>query len=227
MTMISLNQTMAILTRDLRLSIRSGGGWFHALLFFGLVAGLSGLLFGPELSTLSRAAPAVVWLAAALAVQFAVVDIFQGDLAEGFLHSVAAEEGNFLSYYIAKVLLVLVTVGAPLVLATPVVLGMYGVGGAEIGAAVALVLIGVPALISLAVFTSAVATGLRSGGMLAMAVAAPFLAPVLIFGALAVKAAWAGGVLWTPEALILAALTLALTGVMPWFTISALRAALE
>ena len=212
MTMISLNQTMAILTRDLRLSIRSGGGWFHALLFFGLVAGLSGLLFGPELSTLSRAAPAVVWLAAALAVQFAVVDIFHGDLAEGFLHSVAAEEGNFL-FVLYREGFVGARHGRRAACARHARRSWnvrrwrrrdWRGGGAS------------PDRCASAHLACGVHKRGGDGATLRRHVGhggcgAVSRAPVLIFGALAVKAAWAGGVLWTPEALILAALTLALT----------------
>ncbi|MEM9494732.1 MAG: heme exporter protein CcmB [Pseudomonadota bacterium] len=216
----------AILVRDVKVALRSGGGWFHALLFYGLFAGLSALAFGPELSALSEAAPAVIWLAAALAVQFAVADIFARDVADGFLYAISAEEESLFGYYAAKASFVAAAIAAPVVLATPLVMAMFGAGPGSITGA-AMLAIGLPGLIFLSLFTAAIAAGLQAGGMLAIAISAPLVAPVLIFGVIATEKLLASQVFWSPEAMFLAALTLILGAAMPLFTIAALRAALE
>jgi len=220
-------QTRAILARDLKIAFRSGGGWFYALLFYAVFAVLAGLAFGPELTALKRAAPGVIWLAAAIAVQFSVADVFNGDIRDGFLHAFAAEEESLFPYILAKFVFVMATVAAPLILAAPVVLVMYGVDfGMAIGAALIL-LTGLPGVILLSLFTAGLAAGLRAGGMLAMVVSAPVIMPILIFGVLAAKKFLMSGVFWSPETFVLAALTLLLGALTPPFMILVLRAALE
>ena len=216
-----------LLSRDIKTSFRSGGGWFYALLFYAIFAGLAGLTIGPSLNALSASAPALIWLAAAFAIQFSVADIFDGDVREGFLRVYTAEHDSLAPYIGAKFLLLAITVLAPMIVATPVILIMFGVQGGDATRAALLLTVGAPALLLGSLFAAALAAGLRAGGMLAMVISAPLIAPVLIFGALATKKLLAGEAFWSPEALLLAALALFLGAVTPMFSILALRAGLE
>ena len=102
------------------------------------------------------------------------------------------------------------------------------VDGFAQGAGAALILgVGAPALVFIAVLTSALSAGLRAGGLLAMIIAAPFTAPVLVFGVTAAKAFLAGAGLFGPETLILGALSLFMAAATPVFAIAALRVSLE
>lgn len=219
--------TGAVFDRDFAVARRSGGGWFYALLFFGVFSALAGIAIGPELSALKPAAPAVIWLGAAFAVLLVVADIFEGDFRDGFLRAFAAEQESLVSYFAAKFLLVFATAAAPMIIAAPLILTMFGVGPEKLAGAAFLLALGLPALVLTAMFASALAAGLRAGGMLAVVVAAPFLAPPLIFGALSVEAYIANSVLWSPEALILTALSLFMAALSPVFSIMALRLGLE
>ncbi len=217
----------AILTRDLALAFRSGGGWFYALFFFAVFTALAGIAFGPSLTALAAAAPAAIWLAAALAIQFAAADLFESDLGDGSLRVFAAEQKSLLPYWATKAGLLALTAAAPMIVAAPFFLTMLGVPfGRGIGLAF-LLLLGAPALVFIAVLTAALSAGLRAGGLLAMVIAAPFAAPVLVFGVMAAKAFLLGGVLVSPEALILAALSLFMAATTPAFAIAALRVSLE
>lgn len=216
-----------IFSRDLALAFRSGGGWFYALFFFAVFTVLSGIAFGPSLTALAAAAPAAVWLAAALAIQFAAADLFDSDMQDGSLRALAAEQGGLFPYVIAKTALLAATAAAPMIAAAPFFLTILGVSFVE-GLSVSLILaIGAPALIFIAVLTAALSAGLRAGGLLAMVIAAPFAAPVLVFGVSAAKAVLAGGGLAAPETLILGALSLFMAALTPGFTIAALRVSLE
>lgn len=218
---------LAILARDLKLAFRSGGGWFYALFFFAVFTALAGIAFGPSLTSLAAAAPAAIWLAAALAIQFAAADLFENDLADGSLRVLAAEQQGLFPYWGAKAGLLALTAAAPMILAAPFFLTMLGVSfGQGIGLAVIL-LVGAPALVFLALLTAALSAGLRAGGLLAMVLAAPFAAPVLVFGVSAAKAFLAGAGLASPETLILAALSLFMAAATPAFAIAALRVSLE
>ena len=217
----------AVFARDIAIAYRSGGGWFYGLFFFAVFAALAAIAFGPELNALRAAAPAVVWLASALSVQFAVNDLFEDDFRDGSLAVVAAQEESVLPYWAGKTASVAVTAAAPVILATPLVLLFLGVKPG-LGVMTALqIAIGMPAIVFIAVFSSALAVGLRAGGLLAMIIASPFAAPALIFGVSATKALFANQTFMSPEVLILAALSLFMGATTAGFSVLALRLSLE
>ncbi|WDI30864.1 heme exporter protein CcmB [Hyphococcus flavus] len=219
--------TGAILSRDLKVAFRSGGGWFYALFFFAVFTVLAAIAFGPQLSALASAAPAALWLAVALSIQFSAADIFEHDLRDGSLRAFAAEQGGLMPYWLAKALALALTSALPMIIAAPFFMTMLGVPFAHgLGAAVLLV-IGAPGLLFVSLLTAALAGGLRAGGLLATIIAAPFAAPLLIFGVSATKIVFAGNGIGSPETLILGALSLFMAAVTPWFAITALRVSLE
>ena len=223
----SLSFNRALLARDFVIDIRSGGGWFYEILFFDIFATLAGVAIGPELSALAAAAPAILWLAAAFAIQLTVADIFESDFQDGSLRVIAAEQESLFPYLTAKAVLVMLTAVAPLVAASPVILTMFGFAPGQLAGAGLLLVIGAPALALTGLFAAALTAGLRAGGLLAVIIAAPFLAPPLIFGVLSVEAYIASGALWSPETLVLAALSLFMTALAPPFSVAALRLGLE
>ena len=217
----------AVFARDLKVAFRSGGGWFYALFFFAVFAVLAAIAIGPGSSTLVAAAPAVLWLAAAFALQFSAADIFEGDIRDGALRALSAEQASLFPYWLAKVVLLGAIAAAPIAVAAPFVLTMLGVAFEVSLKTIILTAIGFPALILVAVLTAALASGLRAGGLLAMIIAAPFSMPVLVFGVSATNMLFASGVLWSPETLILSALSLFMAAVTPAFAIATLRLSLE
>lgn len=222
-----LGVARAVFARDVKLAFRSGGGWFYALFFFAVFAALSALAIGPERVALAAAAPAVAWLALAFALQFAAVGAFDQDLQDGTLRALAAEQPSLFPYWLAKAGVLCALSLAPMVLAAPFVLTMFGAPfSAGLGAAL-LMAVGAPALALIALLTAALAAGLRAGGLLATVVAAPFAAPVLVFGVSATKILFQSGALWPPESLILGALSLFMAATTPGFAVAALRLSLE
>ena len=217
----------AVFSRDLKLAFRSGGGWFYALFFFAAFAALAAIAIGPELTELAAAAPAVLWLATAFALQFSAADMFENDLRDGTLRAVAAEQESLFPYWAAKAALLAAIAGAPIAAASPFILTMLGVAFGAASKAVILTAIGFVPLILVAIMTAALASGLRAGGLLGAIIAAPFAAPILVFGVSATDVLFTTGVLWSPEALILAALGLFMAVVTPIFAIAALRLSLE
>jgi heme exporter protein B len=196
-------------------------------LFFALFAALAGVAIGPERAPLQSAAPAIVWLAAAFAVEFSVADIFAADERDGSLRALGAEQDSLLAYVLAKAATVAAVTVAPLLLAAPVVFAMFGVAPEKLAGASVLLALGAPALVLIAIFAAALAVGLRAGGLFAALIAAPIVVSPLIFGVLATKIHIASGILWSPEALILTALSLFMGGLTPAFSIFALRFALD
>jgi len=58
---------IALLTRDLRLAIRAGGGFGLGLAFFLIVVILVPFGVGPERALLTQIAPGILWVASLLA----------------------------------------------------------------------------------------------------------------------------------------------------------------
>ena len=76
---------LAILTRELRLSLRHGADTLAALLFFLLVGALFPLAIGPAPETLGRIAPGIVWVCAMLAALLPLDRLFGADFEDGSL----------------------------------------------------------------------------------------------------------------------------------------------
>ena len=75
----------AVLSRDLRLSLRHGADTLAALLFFLVTASLFPLAIGPAPDTLGRIAPGIVWVCALLAALLPLDRLFGADLEDGSL----------------------------------------------------------------------------------------------------------------------------------------------
>src|SRR5271166_1332599 len=76
---------LAVLARELRLSLRHGADTQAALLFFLLTAALFPLAIGPAPETLGRIAPGIVWVCALLAALLPLDRLFAADLEDGSL----------------------------------------------------------------------------------------------------------------------------------------------
>ena len=78
----------AILVRDIRLSVRLGGGALTGVLFFLIVVTLMPFALGPDLALLRRIGPAILWLGALLASLLALDRLLA--LADGELWDLIA-----------------------------------------------------------------------------------------------------------------------------------------
>jgi heme exporter protein B len=171
----------ALFRRDLVLIARSPAIWLPVM-FFVLVAALFPFAVGPDARLLARIAPGIIWVAALLASLLPVETLLAPDVEDGTIDQLIARG-------IALELVCAARIGAhwlgfavPLLAALPVagvLLGLDAQTGVRMG--IALVL-GTPALASLAVVAAALTAGLKGGGALAGLIVLPLALPVLIFG---------------------------------------------
>src|ERR1700744_882100 len=94
----------ALMTRDLRLSVREGGGVVRALGFFALVATLVPLGVGADLKLLARVGGGVLWVLALLAAMLSVTRGFQGDFEDGSLDLISLSPLSLEGAAAAKIL---------------------------------------------------------------------------------------------------------------------------
>ncbi|AZO35701.1 heme exporter protein CcmB [Mesorhizobium sp. M2A.F.Ca.ET.037.01.1.1] len=216
---------LALFLRDIRLSIRAGGGALVGVIFFLAVIVTIPFGVGPDLNLLSRIGPAILWIAALLACLLGLDRLFQADREDGSLDLLVLNGDRHmlaltvltkcLAHWAGSVL--------PLVVAAPL-LGLFmNMEPLGIGATALTLLIGTPAITFIGAAGAAVAVALPRGGLLISVLVLPLTIPVLIFGVSASYGAVADPAPFLQPFLILAALTLFLAVVGPLAAALALR----
>jgi heme exporter protein B len=217
----------AILVRDMRLSVRVGGGALMGVLFFLIVVTMVPFAVGPDLAQLQRIGPAILWIGALLASLLTLDRLFAADHEDGSLDLLLMGHTPFELVVLAKAVAHWITTGLPLVIATPL-LGLFlNLEPAAIGAVALTLLIGTPALTGIGVIGAALSVALRRGGLLLPVLVLPLTIPVLIFGVAASNAAIVGPVPFGAPFTILCALALMSLVVGPFAAAAALRNGLE
>lgn len=214
---------MALFLRDLRLSVRAGGGALIGVLFFTTVVAVIPFGVGPDLNLLSRIGPAIVWIGALLASLLGLDRLFQAERDDGSLDILLMQDTPLVLTILIKCLAHWVATGLPLVIASPL-LGLFmNMNETAIGAVMLTLLVGSPAITFIGAAGAAVAVTLPRGGLLVSILILPLTVPVLIFGVSAAYAAVEEPAPFLPPFAILAAITLFFAVIGPVGAALALR----
>ncbi|MFT4184348.1 MAG: heme exporter protein CcmB [Rhizobium sp.] len=198
----------ALFLRDLKLSVRAGGGAMIGILFFLTVVAVIPFGVGPDLKLLSRIGPAIVWIGALLASLLGLDRLFQAERDDGSLDLLTMQETPLVLTVLTKCAAHWTATGLPLVIASPL-LGLFmNMSETAIGATALTLLVGTPAITFIGAVGAAVAVALPRGGLLVSILVLPLTIPVLIFGVSATYAVVEGPQPFLPPFLILTALTL-------------------
>ena len=174
---------IALLTRDLKLAMRAGGGFGLGLAFFLIVVTLVPFGVGPQSELLAKIAPGILWLGALLACLLSLDRIFALDWEDGSLDLLATSPLPMEGIVTVKALAHWLTTGLPLVLAAPLFGLLLSLPPAGYGPLVLSLLLGTPALSVIGTFGAALTVGLKRGGLLLSLLVLPLYVPTLIFGA--------------------------------------------
>jgi heme exporter protein B len=213
----------AILTRDMKIAVRNGGGALMGVLFFLAVVTLIPFALGPDLALLRRVGPAVLWLGALLASLLALDRLLAADQEDGSLDLILNGPAPLELVVGAKAVAHWLTTGLPLVLASPLFGVMLNLPPAALGAVMLTLLVGTPALTLIGLIGAALAVALRRGGILLPVLVLPLAIPVLIFGVAAANAALGGLLSFGTPFTILCALSLISLVVGPFAAAATLR----
>ncbi|MEC5289718.1 heme exporter protein CcmB [Aurantimonas sp. C2-6-R+9] len=199
---------IALFRRDLGLAFSGGGGAMTGVIFFLAVVATIPFGIGPDLNLLSRIGPAILWIGALLSALLTLDRLFQADRDDGTLDLLIAGPTPLPLVVLAKCLALWVASSLPLVLAAPV-LGLFlALDPVAIGAVMATLLAGTPAITFIGAVGAAVAVALPRGGLLVSVLVLPLAIPVLIFGVSATYGAVNDPDPFLSPFLILVALTL-------------------
>jgi heme exporter protein B len=213
---------IALLSRDLRLAIRAGGGFGLGLAFFLLVAVIVPLGVGPEPATLAKIAPGILWVGALLSCLLSLDRIFALDFEDGSLDLLATSPVPMEGAVAVKAFAHWLVTGLPLVLVAPVLGVLLNLPEQGYVWLVISLALGTPALSIIGAFGAALTVGLKRGGLLMSLLVLPLYMPTLIFGAEVVKRGAAGMAVGTPLAL-LAAITAGSLALLPFAASAAIR----
>lgn len=212
----------ALLLRDLRLAIRTGGGFGLGLAFFFLLSVLVPLGIGPEGGILARIAPGILWVGALLACLLSLDRIFALDHEDGSLDLLATAPIPLEAVVALKALAHWLVTGLPLTLVAPVLAVFLNLPTAGYPWLMISLILGTPALSVIGAFGAALTVGLRRGGLLLSLLVLPLYVPTLIFGAEVIRRGAEAMSLATPLAL-LASISLGAVALLPFAAAAAIR----
>ena len=111
--------TRFCLLRDMRISVRVGGGALMGALFFLIVVVMTPFAVGPDLKLLALIGPAILWLGALLASLLALDRLFATDYDDGSLDLLMMAPLPLELAVAAKAVAHWLTTGLPLVVISP------------------------------------------------------------------------------------------------------------
>ncbi|MGA9659639.1 MAG: heme exporter protein CcmB [Asticcacaulis sp.] len=184
-----LRASLALIKRDLGLSLTRGGGPLLAVGFYLTLMAMIPLSLGPDSAILSRVAAGLTWLCLALSSLLSLERLFERDEEDGMfdilrlgplpLELIALLKA--LSQWLGTgVILSLMTPVVMIILGAPVSLAWLGLLAAMLGSLSFALIGGIGASLAL---------GSRKGGVLMALLVLPFYIPPVIFGAGLMQAA--------------------------------------
>ena len=173
---------LAVIVRELRLSIRSGGDVLTLVLFFVMIGVVVPFAIGPDRVLLARIAPGVIWISAFLSMLLGLDRLFRTDSEDGTLILLRQADLPFSAMVAAKVMAHWIISALPLIVASPLLAVMLALDGAAFWRVVVSLLVGTPALAAFGTIGAAVTVSIRRGGLIAPVLILPLSVPVLIFG---------------------------------------------
>ena len=217
----------ALLIRDLRLALRSGGGAATALLFYLAVVVAMPFAVGPNAQLLATIGGATLWIGALLAGLLGLERLFQIDREDGSLDQMVLSAVPLPGQVLVKSTAHWLVTGLPLTIMAPIFGLFLGMQETAIAASMATLLVGTPAISFIGAVGAAVTVSLPRGGLLLSVLVLPLCIPVLIFGVGAVRAAVTEPDPFLPPFLLVAAISLFFAVIGPFASAYALRQGLD
>ncbi|MDH3337581.1 MAG: heme exporter protein CcmB [Gammaproteobacteria bacterium] len=183
---------LGVIRRDLLLAWKRPGDILNPLFFFVMVAALFPLAVGPSPEQLEFSGPAVLWVAALLAMLLSLNSLFLSDFEDGSLDQMLVSPVPLPALALGKSIMHWLTSGLPLVLISPVVAITFRMPASVTGFLMITLLLGTISLSLLGSIGAALTVGLHRGTALLSLLILPLAMPVLIFGARTVSLVAAG-----------------------------------
>ena len=220
-----MRAALALLRRDLRLSLRQGIDVALVVLFFLAAGILFPFAVGPEPNLLAAIASGVVLVMAALAALLSLDRLYLPDYEDGSLDGLILSSLPLEIIALVKAFGHWLTTGLPLLAAAPLLGLMLNLPPPAYLPMLAALLLATPILSLLGGLGAALTLGSRRGGVLVTLIILPLYVPVLILAVAVIDAARLGLPGGATFITLLGAMMLASIALAPWATAAALRQA--
>lgn len=214
---------LSIITNDLKLAIKRGGGTASLLAFFVISSTLFPFGIGSEPEILARTGSAIIWVCAIFSSMLAMPKLFDDDYEDGTLAQYILTGNMPQILVLAKITSHWLANMLPLIIITPIICVFFSIEK-QIFPLVISLIAGTPALVAIGAIAASLTIGLKRGGGLLAILVFPLYIPVLIFG---VSAANADSSLFLSCVMILVALLLFMLPVSLYATATAIKTALD
>jgi len=178
-----LAASLALIKRDLGLSLTRGGGPLLAIGFFLTLMAMIPLSLGPDSAILSRIAPGLTWLCLALSSLLSLERLFERDFEDGVFDILRLGPLPLSLIALLKALSQWLGTGLILSLMTPVVMIILGAPASMALIGLISALLGSLSFALIGGIGASLALGSRKGGVLMALLVLPFYVPPVIFGA--------------------------------------------
>jgi len=216
----------AVIQRELQIAFQRLGDLASPLIFYVLVTALFPLALSPKREVLENLGPAVLWIAALLALLLSMNVLFRTDIEDGSMEQLVIGPHSLPMIMLGKTIAHWLVSGLPLVLLAPLLAVTYYLPGQGVRALCLTLLIGTPTLSLLGSIGAALTAGIRQSGALLALLVIPLMLPVLMYGARATDLAARGEIIDGPLYLLSAFLVLSLT-LVPLASAAAIRISLD
>ncbi|MEE2773432.1 MAG: heme exporter protein CcmB [Pseudomonadota bacterium] len=177
-----MKMELAFFHWELKAAFRNGGAIINSLVFFVIVIFLFPLSLNSDLKLLGSVAPALLWIAALLAVLLTLDRFFIDDIEDGTLEFLTLSRLPLETIALIKIITHWITTGLPITLISPVLGFMLNLPPQTYSWILLSTLIGTPALSCLGALSASLLIGIPRGSLLLCILALPFYFPTLIIG---------------------------------------------
>ena len=183
-----IGSAIALLRRELRVSLVDSGAIGTALGFYLVVVTLIPLGLGPDLKLLARIAPGVLWIGLLLAALLSLGRLFESDIDDGSLDALSLAPLPLEVTVAVKSLAHWISTGLPLVFVTPLLGLLLNLDLDTYLELMGTMLIGTHAISFIGAIGAALTVRAERSGLLVALLVLPLYIPTLIFGVAAVSA---------------------------------------
>lgn len=212
----------AIIRHEFIQRLATPSDWLYPLLFFVMVLILFPIAFGTESNRLQALAVPAVWIAAVFSILLGVNQLFQTDMDHGVIEQLLVARVSLTLWVMLRLLMHWLVSGGLLILASLLVVPLFGVNWQLMSVLLLTLLIGTPIILIFSGLAAALTTQLRSSSVLVPLVALPLQLPVIIFSIGMVNLYTTGMNILPTLALLLAMLIFSIM-VVPWAIASILK----
>lgn len=171
-----------MIRREWLLALRDWSSFINPTVFFLLVCSLFPLAISQNPDQLKQMAPAILWLAALLAVVLALNKVFEEDFADGSIEQWLLAPDSLYPLILCRLLFRWLLIITPMLVSLPMLALMFHLTLPDSLVVASSIVVGTPTLMLLGSVMAALLLASRQGNVLLALLTLPLMIPVLIFG---------------------------------------------